>query len=108
MKANAITGINDLAVQFAEWIQDDEMSAKELRKYAKENDCDIYVYLDMALNVRVSECEPSEEWDFKELLFKTSCAKFIDYKALAGGADAEDAVLYDEIEEEVDEYIFEY
>ena len=108
MKANAISGISDLATQFAEWIQDDEMSAKELRKYAKENDWDIYVYLDMALNVRVSECDPTEEWDFKEMLFQTSCAKYIDYKALTGGEDAEDAVLYDEIEEEVDEHIFEY
>ena len=108
MKDNAITGINDLAVQFAEWIQDDEMSAKELRKYAKDNDWEIFVYLDMTLNVRVSECDPSDEWDFKELLFQTSCAKFIDYKSLAGGSDAEDAVLYDAIEEEVDEHIFEY
>lgn len=106
MKANAITGINDLAVQFAEWIQDDEMSAKDLRKFAKENDWDIYVFLDMSLNVRVSECDPTEEWDFKEMLFQTSAAKFIDYKALAGGEDAEDSILYDEIEEEVDEHIF--
>ena len=108
MKDNAISGIQDLVMEFAEWIQDDEMSAKELRKYAKENDWEIYVYLDMALNVRVSECDPTEEWDFKEMLFQTSCAKFIDYKAIAGGSDAEDAVLYDEIEEEVDEHIFEY
>ena len=108
MKANAVAGIQDLATQFAEWIQDDEMSARELRKYAKENDWDIYVFLDMSLNVRVSECDPTEECDFKEMLFQTSCAKFIDYKALAGGADAEDAVLYDAIEEEVDEHIFEY
>ena len=108
MKDNAITGIQDLVMEFAEWIQDDEMSAKELRKYAKENDWEIYVFLDMALNVRVSECNPTEEWDFKEMLFLTSCAKYIDYKALAGGEDAEDAVLYDEIEEEVDEHIFEY
>ena len=108
MKANAISGIQDLAIQFAEWIQDDEMSARELRKYAKDNDWDIYVFLDMSLNVRVSECDPTEEWDFKEMLFQTSCAKFIDYETLAGGEDAEDAVLYDAIEEEVDEHIFEY
>ena len=108
MKDNAISGIQDLATQFAEWIQDDEMSARELRKYAKENDWDIYVFLDMSLNVRVSECNPSEEWDFKEMLFQTSCAKFIDYKALSGGSDVEDAILYDEIEEEVDQHIFEY
>lgn len=108
MKDNAISGIQDLAIQFSEWIQDDEMSAKDLRKYAKENDWDIYVYLDMALNVRVSECYPTEELDFKEMLFETSCAKFIDYETLAGGADAAYAVLYDEIEEEVDEHIFEY
>lgn len=108
MKASAVAGIQDLATQFSEWIQDDEMSARELRKYAKENDWDIYVFLDMALNVRVSECDPTGEWDFKEMIFQTSCAKFIDYTALAGGADAEDAVLFDEIEEEVDEHIFEY
>ena len=108
MKDNAIIGIQDLAIQFAEWIQDDEMSAKELRKYAKENDQDIFVFLDMSLNVRVSESDPTEEWDFKEMLFQTSCAKFIDYKAIACGEDAEDSILYDAIEEEADEHIFEY
>ena len=75
MKANAVAGIQDLVTQFAEWIQDDEMSARELRKYAKENDWDIYVFLDMSLNVRVSECDPTEEWDFKGYQFRYMAKK---------------------------------